>query len=142
MERLIIDISVAIITTKIPMLSTAGFRSMAHEARTDCCMLLGLIFLLLVGSGPFSFDQRFKTSWQSSRLRTGDELDCACQPRSSELAFVSLNLKLGTISFGGPAARLGHQAIPSSFKSVASSAIISKDGGPVHWTNGAVGVGA
>src|ERR1039458_9370200 len=32
---LIIDISVAIITTKIPMLSKAGFWSMAHEARTD-----------------------------------------------------------------------------------------------------------
>src|ERR1019366_7365147 len=38
---LMIDISVAIITTKIPMLSTAGFWSMAHEARTDYCMLLG-----------------------------------------------------------------------------------------------------
>jgi len=49
-----IDISVAIITTKIPMLSAAGFWSMAHEARTDYCMLLGLVFLLLVGSGPFS----------------------------------------------------------------------------------------
>src|SRR6202047_16393 len=46
---LIIDISVAIITTKIPMLSTAGFWSTAHEARTDYCMLLGLVFLLLVG---------------------------------------------------------------------------------------------
>ena len=55
---LIIDISVAIITTKIPMLSTAGFWSMAHEARTDYCMLLGLVFLLLVGSGPFSIDRR------------------------------------------------------------------------------------
>src|ERR1039458_2527580 len=41
---LIIDISVAIITTKIPMLSTAGFWSTAHEARTDYCMLLGLVF--------------------------------------------------------------------------------------------------
>jgi putative oxidoreductase len=59
---LIIDISVAIITTKIPMLSTAGFWSMAHEARTDYCMLLGLIFLLLVGSGPFSIDRRVETS--------------------------------------------------------------------------------
>lgn len=55
---LIIDIGVAIITTKIPMLSAAGFWSMVHEARTDYCMLLGLIFLLLVGSGPFSIDRR------------------------------------------------------------------------------------
>ena len=59
---LMIDISVAIITTKIPMLSTAGFWSMAHEARTDYCMLLGLLFLLLVGSGPFSIDRRVEPS--------------------------------------------------------------------------------
>ena len=59
---LIIDISVAIITTKIPMLSAAGFWSMAHEARTDYCMLLGLVFLLLVGSGPFALDRRIRTS--------------------------------------------------------------------------------
>ena len=55
---LIIDISVAIVTTKIPMLFRAGFWSTVHEARTDYCMLLGLVFLLLVGSGPFSMDQR------------------------------------------------------------------------------------
>ncbi len=59
---LIIDISVAIITTKIPMLATAGFWSMAHEARTDYCMLLGLVFLLIVGSGPFSIDRKSKSS--------------------------------------------------------------------------------
>jgi len=55
---LLIDISVAIVTTKIPMLSRAGFWSTAHEARTDYCMLLGLVFLLLVGSGPLSIDAR------------------------------------------------------------------------------------
>ena len=55
---LIIDISVAIGTTKIPMLSRAGFWATVHEARTDYCMLLGLVVLLLVGSGPFSIDQR------------------------------------------------------------------------------------
>jgi putative oxidoreductase len=59
---LIIDISVAIITTKIPMLSKAGFWSTAHEARTDYCMFLGLVFLLLVGSGPFSIDRRIEPS--------------------------------------------------------------------------------
>jgi len=59
---LMIDISVAIITTKIPMLSAAGFWSMAHEARTDYCMLLGLVFLLIVGSGPFSIDRRIEPS--------------------------------------------------------------------------------
>jgi uncharacterized membrane protein YphA (DoxX/SURF4 family) len=55
---LLINILVAIATTKIPMLSKAGFWGMMHEARTDFCMLLGLIFLLIVGSGALSFDER------------------------------------------------------------------------------------
>ncbi len=55
---LIIDISVAILMTKAPMLSTAGFWATAHEARTDYCMVLGLSFLLLTGSGPVSIDGR------------------------------------------------------------------------------------
>jgi uncharacterized membrane protein YphA (DoxX/SURF4 family) len=55
---LLIDISVAIATTKVPMLSRVGFWSTVHEARTDYCMLLGLLFLLLVGSGPLSIDER------------------------------------------------------------------------------------
>jgi putative oxidoreductase len=56
---LLIDILVAIATTKIPMLSKAGFWGMMHEARTDFCMLLGLAFLLIVGSGALSFDEHF-----------------------------------------------------------------------------------
>ena len=44
---LLIDITVAILTTKIPMLMNKGFWAMAHEARTDYCMLLGLIVLLV-----------------------------------------------------------------------------------------------
>ena len=55
---LLIDIIVAIAATKIPMLSQSGFWAMMHEARTDFCMLLGLIFLLIVGSGTLSFDDR------------------------------------------------------------------------------------
>jgi len=55
---LLIDILVAIATTKIPMLSRAGFWGLMHEARTDYCMLLGLIFLLIVGSGTLSLDAR------------------------------------------------------------------------------------
>jgi uncharacterized membrane protein YphA (DoxX/SURF4 family) len=47
---------VAITTTKIPILLKSGFWVMAHEARTDFSMLLGCLFLLIVGSGPFSFD--------------------------------------------------------------------------------------
>jgi uncharacterized membrane protein YphA (DoxX/SURF4 family) len=33
-----------------------GFLSMMHEARTDFSMLLGLIFLLIVGAGAWSVD--------------------------------------------------------------------------------------
>jgi uncharacterized membrane protein YphA (DoxX/SURF4 family) len=55
---LLIDILVAIATTKIPMLLRDGFWKMAHEARTDYAMLLGLVFLLLVGGGPLAVDSR------------------------------------------------------------------------------------
>ncbi len=59
---LLIDISVAILTTKIPMLAKSGFWSMAHEARTDFCMLLVLLFLLVVGAGPFSIDTKIENA--------------------------------------------------------------------------------
>jgi putative oxidoreductase len=55
---LLIDILVAIATTKLPMLVKEGFWKMAHEARTDYAMLLGLIFILLVGGGPLALDFR------------------------------------------------------------------------------------
>ena len=50
-------ILVAIATTKIPMVAQNGFWAAAHEARTDYSMLLGLIFLLIVGGGPWSLDE-------------------------------------------------------------------------------------
>jgi putative oxidoreductase len=53
---LAIDISVAIATTKIPMLAKDGFWGTMHEARTDLCMLLGSLFLIAVGSGRLSLD--------------------------------------------------------------------------------------
>ena len=53
---LVIDISVAIATTKIPMLAKDGFWATMHEARTDLCMLLGSLFLIAVGSGRLSLD--------------------------------------------------------------------------------------
>jgi uncharacterized membrane protein YphA (DoxX/SURF4 family) len=56
---LLIDILVAIVTTKLPMLSKVGFWGTMHESRTDFCMLLGSIFLLLVGSGALSSDAAF-----------------------------------------------------------------------------------
>jgi len=53
---LLATVSVAIGTTKIPMLLKSGFWAAAHEARTDYAMLLGLVFLLIVGAGPWSLD--------------------------------------------------------------------------------------
>jgi putative oxidoreductase len=68
---LLINISTALISTKVPMLlghgfwtftlaklPHYGFLSMMHEARTDFSMLLGLIFLICAGAGPWSFDAR------------------------------------------------------------------------------------
>jgi putative oxidoreductase len=51
-------ISVAIATTKIPMIAKSGMWSMLHEARTDFSMLLGLVFLLITGAGSLSLDAR------------------------------------------------------------------------------------
>jgi putative oxidoreductase len=59
---LLIDISVAVLSTKLPMLAKSGFWAAMHEARTDFCMFLGLIFLLAVGSGPLSLDARLGNS--------------------------------------------------------------------------------
>jgi len=64
-----IDISVALISTKVPILlghgfwlfslpklPHYGFWGMAHEARTDFCMWLGCLFLMIVGAGALSVD--------------------------------------------------------------------------------------
>jgi len=53
---LLIDILVAIWTTKVAELGKIGFWATVHDARTDYSMLLGLLFLLIVGSGRFSVD--------------------------------------------------------------------------------------
>jgi uncharacterized membrane protein YphA (DoxX/SURF4 family) len=53
---LIIDMLVAIGTTKIPILFKDGFWKMVHESRVDGSMLLGSIFLLIVGAGIWSLD--------------------------------------------------------------------------------------
>src|SRR5258705_3777566 len=68
---LILDMCVALISTKVPILlghgfwrfslsklPSYGFWSMAHEARVDFAMLLGSIFLLIVGAGAWSLDAR------------------------------------------------------------------------------------
>jgi len=55
---LLIVISTAIATTKIPELSHPGqgFWFMVSDARTDFAMLMSLLFLLAVGGGPWSAD--------------------------------------------------------------------------------------
>jgi putative oxidoreductase len=55
---LIINMLVAISSTKIPILLKSGFWAMAHESRTDFAMLLGSIFLLITGAGLWSIDAR------------------------------------------------------------------------------------
>lgn len=49
---------VAIASTKVPIFLDEGFWELAHAARTDFAMLLGSIFLLLVGAGGWSVDAR------------------------------------------------------------------------------------
>lgn len=66
---MIINMAVAVVSTKIPILlgygywgfslrklDEYGFWAMAHESRTDFSMILGSIFLLLVGAGSLSID--------------------------------------------------------------------------------------
>ena len=53
---LIVDMLVAIWATKIPILHSGGFWSMAHEARVDFSMLMGSLFLLISGAGGLSLD--------------------------------------------------------------------------------------
>jgi uncharacterized membrane protein YphA (DoxX/SURF4 family) len=64
---LLIDICVALYSTKIVTLAKNGLWSTLHEARTDVSMLLGLIFLLLVGGGTISLDGRFSAKTGSSK---------------------------------------------------------------------------
>jgi putative oxidoreductase len=66
---LAVNISVAILSTKIPILlgrdfwifhvrelPRYGFWAMTHETRTDFAMLFGSLFLLIVGGGRWSLD--------------------------------------------------------------------------------------
>lgn len=57
---LLIIISTAIATTKIPELFRAGqgFWFMVSDARTDFAMLCSLLFLILMGAGIWSLDAR------------------------------------------------------------------------------------
>jgi uncharacterized membrane protein YphA (DoxX/SURF4 family) len=55
---LIVIMLTAIATTKVPILQNEGFWKAAHESRTDWSMLLGSIFLLIQGAGPWSVDAK------------------------------------------------------------------------------------
>jgi len=70
---LIVNMLVALLSTKVPILLGHGYWSFAapsvprhgiwsmlHEARTDLSMLLGGLFLLLAGAGPWSLDARIR----------------------------------------------------------------------------------
>ncbi len=54
----LISMTVAITSTKLPMLIHDGFWKAAHEARVDWAMILGLIFRLMMGAGRYSLDHR------------------------------------------------------------------------------------
>jgi putative oxidoreductase len=55
---LLIDICVALYSTKIVTFAKNGLWSTLHEARTDVSMLLGLVFLLIAGGGAWSLDSK------------------------------------------------------------------------------------
>lgn len=55
---LLSNMLVAITSTKLVKLGENGFWKTMHEARTDLLMIAGLVFILLVGAGPLSWDGR------------------------------------------------------------------------------------
>jgi uncharacterized membrane protein YphA (DoxX/SURF4 family) len=69
---LLVDMIVAIVATKVPILlgygfagfadpaGHTGFWAMAHESRTDLAMLLGCLFLVVVGPGTIAIDSNVK----------------------------------------------------------------------------------
>jgi len=61
---LIVIMLVAIVTTKLPQIAESGIWVMLHASRTDFSMLLGSLFLLFVGAGAWSIDNRLWTKRQ------------------------------------------------------------------------------
>ena len=79
---LLVNISVAIVSTKVPILlghgywlfslaklQRYGFWSAAHEARTDLSLWLGCAFLVAVGAGTLSLD-----AWRRKRPHKADDI--------------------------------------------------------------------
>jgi uncharacterized membrane protein YphA (DoxX/SURF4 family) len=86
---LIIIMIVALLSTKLtvllgreflifslPHLPRYGLWSMLHESRADFCMLLGALYLLIVGGGAWSFD-----AWLQGRLRRAAAAPSATEAR-------------------------------------------------------------
>jgi putative oxidoreductase len=61
---MIVNMIVAIGSTKIPLLLHEGFWKAAHEARLDFTMLFASLFLLLAGAGPLSLDFLLLARWR------------------------------------------------------------------------------
>ncbi len=66
--------AVALSSTKLPILLKSGFWKMAHETRTDFSMVMGLLFLLVVGAGAWSLD-----AWRAKHVR----IEAGTSPASS-----------------------------------------------------------
>jgi len=71
---MIIDMLGALVITKVPLLwshaplypKEGGFWDFFHEGRLEVAMLCGSIFLLIVGSGAYSFDARMNSNRASA----------------------------------------------------------------------------
>lgn len=66
---LLIDIAVALYTTKLIFIAKNGIWSTLHEARTDVSMILGLLFLLMVGGGPLALDAKLYSRHENGSLK-------------------------------------------------------------------------
>src|SRR5215217_4727587 len=93
---LIIDISTAILTTKIPLLfgtgpepngqgAQYGLWGMLHSGRVDFSMLLGLIFLLIVGAGGWSLDALLARKAARARVTQDGTYSSASSPPARTL---------------------------------------------------------
>ncbi|HTO93088.1 MAG TPA: DoxX family protein [Bacteroidota bacterium] len=64
---MIINMTVAICSTKIPMLLAKGFWPFAHESRVDFSMLCGCLMFLMIGAGGVSVDHLLERSPREKR---------------------------------------------------------------------------
>jgi len=106
---LLIDIAVALYSTKIVTFAKNGFWGTLHEARTDVSMLLGLMFCCLPVAGrllwmPGLLQEGFGVMAEKAVPELSRSASLAGNGSIRELA--SLFLRLGTTAFEGPAAHV------------------------------------